>query len=93
MNVASAMGELESLDDVDERECLSTIAGHEDVIVGLKIRLQKQISRNGENEQEAFRLGQQISQAATFLTSSSTPKRFCESMFFLSRNLCCCTGF
>ena len=54
-HVASAVGELESLDDVDERECIAMATQHRDVIVGMKIRLQKQISCNGANEQEAFR--------------------------------------
>ena len=41
---------------MDEQECLATATRHKDVVVGVKIRLQKQISCNGKNEQEAFRL-------------------------------------
>lgn len=56
-NVALVAGELENLEDVDENECLACVSSHKDIIVGVKIRLQKQISCDGENEPEAFKLG------------------------------------
>ena len=48
-------GELEVLEDVDQRQCLDCVAKHLDQIVGIKIRLAAQISNDGENEHEAYR--------------------------------------
>jgi dihydroorotase len=48
-------GELDDIDDVNEKECLDCISKYPDEIIGIKIRLATVIANDGKNEKEAFR--------------------------------------
>lgn len=55
ISIADLPGELESLDDVNEEQCLDCVRAHPDTIVGIKIRLSTYIANQGKHEAEALR--------------------------------------
>ena len=48
-------GEVDSLNVLKTELCVKTIKEHRDQIVGVKVRLDRNISNNGENEPEVLR--------------------------------------
>ena len=50
-------GEVDSLNVLKTELCVSTISKHRDNIVGVKVRLDRNISNNGENERFVLRQG------------------------------------
>ena len=48
-------GELENLDDIDEALCLRCIESHKNRVVGIKLRLNRDIANDGKHESEAYR--------------------------------------
>ena len=53
--IADLPGELESIDDVNEDDCLECARANPDMIVGMKIRLSANIANQGKHEAEALR--------------------------------------
>ncbi len=50
-----ALGELETLKLVNEKDCIDSIEANQDLLVGVKIRLSDTLADEGKNEPEAYR--------------------------------------
>ncbi|KAL8601680.1 hypothetical protein ACOMHN_033856 [Nucella lapillus] len=57
-------GELDSLNQVDVEECVSSVRNNRDFVVGIKLRLSTSIADNGRTEHEAFRRSLQAASEA-----------------------------